>query len=215
MNDINKKTALFGLPDDVLQPDGKSIVLIKLLQAKGLNRDVKRKLSEHPKGASPFDGMISEFLGERVAHLPEADKQLVRRWSNPIQRMGSFWGVRLAGPAGRDRFTAMDYAHSVDLVFLEEFDSDWTSRSFDEETLLASCTAWPDIRANVERRLAPSSAKLSFNVFMLWPQIVDELARWPDLDDARRRAGSHAVFALCSASANQWFARRAIELCPD
>ncbi|MBK8115161.1 MAG: hypothetical protein IPK44_11735 [Candidatus Accumulibacter sp.] len=44
MNDIKKKTALFCLPDDVLQPDGKSVVLIKLLQAKGLNRDVKRKL---------------------------------------------------------------------------------------------------------------------------------------------------------------------------
>lgn len=215
MNDIKKNIALFGLPDDVLQPDGKSIVLIKLLQAKGLNRDVKRRLSEHSKGDSGFDAMISEFLGERVAHLPEADKQLVRRWSNPIQRMGSFWGVRRAGPAGRDRFTATDYARSVDLVFLEEFDSGWTSLAFDEETLLANCTAWPDIRVAIEERLPVSGMKLSFNVFMLWPQIVDELARWPELDDTRRRAVSHAVFALCSASANEWFARRAIELCPD
>jgi len=215
MNDINKKTALFGLPDDVLQPDGKSIVLIKLLQAKGLNRDVKRKLSEHPRGASGVDAIISEFLGERVAHLPEADKQLVRRWSNPIVRMGSFWAARQAGPAGRDRFTAMDYAQSVDLVFLEEFDSDWSSLAFDEETLLRSCTNWRDIRAGIEAAMGSSSAKLSFNVFMLWPQIVGELVRWPEIDDARRRAVSHAVFALCSASANEWFARRAIELCPD
>ncbi|MEF8752441.1 MAG: ATP-binding protein [Accumulibacter sp.] len=215
MNDIKKKSVLFGLPDDVLQPDGKSIVLIKLLQAKGLNRDVKRKLSEHSKGADYFAGMIAESLGERVAHLAEADKQLVRRWSNPMQRMGSFWAARRAGPAGRDRFTAMDYAQSVDLVFLEEYDSDWTALTFDEETLLDSCTDWRDIRSGIERAMGSSSAKLSFNVFMLWPQIAEELERWPELDDVRRRAVSHAVFALCSASANEWFARRAIGLCPD
>ena len=109
----------------------------------------------------------------------------------------------------------MDYAQSVDLVFLEEFDSDWSSLAFDEETLLRSCTNWRDIRAGIEAAMGSSSAKLSFNVFMLWPQIVGELVRWPEIDDARRRAVSHAVFALCSASANEWFARRAIELCPD
>ena len=109
----------------------------------------------------------------------------------------------------------MDYAQSVDLVFLEEFDNDWTSLAFEEEKLLDSCTDWRDIRSGIETAMGSSSAKLSFNVFMLWPQIVEELERWPELDDARRRAVSHAVFALCSASANEWFARRAIELCQD
>lgn len=207
--------AVFGLPDDVLERDGNTIVLFKLLQAKGLNRDLKRSLSELPKGASCFDVIVTKWLGDRVAHLAEKDKQLIRRWANPKARMGYFWGTRQAGPAGRDRLTAIDYAYSVDLVFLEEFNNDWIKLSFDEEMLLASCTAWPEIRAGVEKHLAPSGAKPSLNVFMLWPQIVDELAHWPELDEARRRAVSHAVFALCSASGKAWFARRAVELCPE
>lgn len=215
MTKKNENTALFGLPDDVLQPDGKSIILIKQLQAKGLNRDVKRKLIEHPKSVSHLDAVVTKCLGDRIAHLPDLDKQLVRRWTNPMQRIGSFWAARQGGQTGCDRFAARDYALSVDLLFLEEFDSDWTSLKFDEDRLLEMCTAWPSIRAAIEQVMAGSNAKLSFNVFMLWPRIVDELVRWPELDKARHRAVSHAVFALCSISMNDWFARRAVELCPE
>ena len=209
------RNVVVGLPDDVLERDGNTIVLLKQLQAKGLNRDVKRSLSEPPKGASCFDAIITKCLGDSIAHLAEKDKQLIRRWSNPTARMGYFWGARQAGPAGRDRRTAIDYAYSVDLFFLDEFDNDWIKLSFDEELLLASCTAWPEIRAGVEKHLALLSTKPSLNVFMLWPKIVDELAHWPERDEARQRAVSHAVFALCSASGNAWFARRAVELCSD
>lgn len=81
----------------VMCGDGNTIVLFKLLQAKGLNRDLKRSLSELPKGAGCFDAIVTAWPG--VAHLAEKDKQLIRRWSNPIARMGHS-GTRQAGPAG-------------------------------------------------------------------------------------------------------------------
>ena len=210
-----KHSVLLGLPDDMLERDGKSIALIKLLQAKGLNRGVKRSVTEHSKSVSDIDAKLTQALGDRIAHLPEIDQQLVRRWSDPRWRLGNFWAARQGGLAERGRFAAIDYATAVNLLFLEQFDADWTSLSFDENILLESCTAWPEIRALLDKVMASTNTKHCLNVFMLWPRIVSELGRWSNLDDERRRAANHAVFALCSVSMNDWFARRAVELCPE
>jgi hypothetical protein len=52
MTQKKEQSALFGLPIDLLEPEGKSIVLIRRLPAKALNRDLKRKLVEHPSSLS-------------------------------------------------------------------------------------------------------------------------------------------------------------------
>jgi hypothetical protein len=212
-----KITMLVGLPGDMLEPDRKTIVLLKILQRKGLNRDLKRKLAQSTR--TEFDevaalSVAALSVAARVELLPEQDKQLVRRWADPVARGGRFWTAISKWRNGKTAFDSIDFAKAIDLLFLEDFDPNWTKLSFDEESLLASCPCWPELRQGIERAMPSIKATPNFGVFMLWPRIVEELTRWEVLGDARQRAVSHAVFALCSAGFTDWFACRAVELCP-
>ena len=204
---------LFGLPKSLLRQEGKTLLVFTLLQAKGLNRDMKRKLADHNQ--KPLDRLAEIALGTLLDDLPELERFLLRRWANPSARMAIYWEVMKPPKRGEHRLGAYDYGSAIELVLLDSFFADWKSLKLDEDALKARCTRWLEIRARIEEHMGAKAARCDFGVFMLWPLILDELAMWHELDDKRRDTVGRALFALSSISLNDWFVREAIRLCPD
>lgn len=204
---------LFGLPQSLLRQEGKTLAIFALLQAMGLNRDLKRKLADHEQ--RHWDHAAGIALGELAHNLSDQDRLLLRRWANPIARFYNYWLEMKPPKRGQHRLDASAYGKAIELVLLDAFYSEWKSLILDEDALMAHCPDWPSIRANTEGHLEAKTIEFNYGVFMLWPHILDELANWQKLDEKRRDIVGRAVFALSSISLHDWFVREAIKLCPD
>ena len=204
---------LFGLPKSVLQPAGRSIVLLAMLQPKGLNRDMRRGLTE--RAETPADLAAGLVLGDLPGILSDTDRRLLRRWANPYSRMAYFWLAMKTPTKGPRKHSAWNYVTAIDLLWLDDFAGDWMTLTLDEDHLMSLCPAWPRIRAGLEKSARPAGSKLKFGVFMLWPRILGELANWSTISEERRPLIGRAVFALSSISMSDWFAREAVRICPD
>lgn len=211
--DSSNSLPLVGLPNSVLRKDGKSILLLTMLQAKGLNRDLKRSLTEGPEQIP--DQVAGLALGDLPKSLSETDRRLLRRLANPIARMARYWVAMKPPKRGLLKHDAHDYSTAVDLLWLEDYAPDWKTLKADENELLAICPAWQNIQTGIKKSLPPTLVRPDFGVFMLWPRILKDLEKWSGLDDERQIAVGRAVFALSSISLSDWFAREAVRICPD
>lgn len=210
-----KLIPLFGLPKTALAENGKTILLLTKLQEKGLNRDLKRSLTEGAEGK--LDQVAGLVLAELPASLSETDRRLLRHWANPFARAAGFWAAMKPPKKGLLKHDAMDYSRSIDLLWLDDFAPDWRNLREEEGELSKACPVWQEIREKIEREFPVGLVKYNkdFGVFMLWPRILAELDHWSELEEQKKAAVGRVVFALSSVSLSDWFAREAVRICPD
>jgi hypothetical protein len=206
---------LFGLPASLLKIEGSTLAIFSLLQAKGLNREIKRRLADGD--AHLNHGSKRQILGDLPNILSDLDNQILSLWFNPDTNFSNFWNAIEPPRRGQLRLGVLKYVTAIPLVLLDAFDLGWKSLVLDEDALTMDCPVWPEIRASMENILMSGGGKrkLNFGVFMLWPRIVNELKSWIELDAGRREIVGRAVFALSSISMTDWFAREAVRICPD
>lgn len=204
----------FGLPDSVLQETGKTIALLSALQIKGLNRDVKRKFAASPdmKGDERAAGALS-VLPDCCS---DTDRRLICQFANPYRRFGYFWQAMQHVKSGNIRFNAQIYCRAIELLWFEDYASDWMYEKFDDESMQSSCNVWIDIRDQLLKRFRGNGTeKLDFRAFMIWPRIVQDLSNWSNIEPPRRLIVGRAAFALSTISLSHWFLRESVRICPE
>ena len=206
---------LFGLPDSMIQWNGKTIQVISILQGKGLNREFKRKLLDRPQFKG--DDQSTFALNKLSVNCSEADKQLIFKLGNPYLRCSHFWHAM--NKHAKDKifsFTRVEYTTAIDILWIEDYASDWAKNTYEEDALKACCEIWTDIcKALNSRFVKKGNGDLDFRVFMIWPRIVRDLSNWSAVDSDQRLIIGRAAFALSTISTTDWFLRQAVKICPD
>ncbi|WP_244195485.1 ATP-binding protein [Caballeronia arationis] len=106
------------------------------------------------------------------------------------------------------------YAFALDYQLLSAYEPQWKELVYDADALTAACPEWPGIVEWLEERF-PAELKTKYDrkllgVFMLWPRILSALDQWNTLDNKQRSRLAHAVFALSSVAATDWFIQEAL-----
>jgi hypothetical protein len=198
-----------GLPKSALAITGQGIAVIALMQQKAaLNRELRRELQAAPTMVSVTEDVLSKKVSKH-------EWNLLTHFLSSGERFGSFWYVRKRTQQPLGKLGARAYAVAVDVQLLDAYDPDWKNLVLDEAALVARCAEWPAIRDRVEKHAKFQKGKVPLGVFMLWPRICDELARWADLDADRRITVAQAVFALSSIGWSQWFIDQAVTQYPE
>lgn len=198
-----------GLPRSLLAREARSFAVVALMQREGwLSRDRRREVVS--------DQHVGRIWPEGVdTSLPRAELNLLARFLEQQQRAISFWNLVAARRDRRRSDAASSYIVSLEAQLLRSYEPAWDSQEFDEEALCAVCPPWPVIRARIEEETSRLVRRPRMSPCMLWAALREDLERWPALDEPRRRAAAHGVFALSSVCWTDWFVREAIRLCPE
>lgn len=199
---------VYGLPKSLLAYEGKTFAVILMMQRSGgLNRTLKRDLASEVKGHAPTFA--------RHAGVSQPDVNLVMRYCKAWERLFFFWrAARMraerTGPAGPRSF-----ALAVDVPLLDEYRPEWWTLSLDEASLGIACPTWSEIRERLRGEGGGDFRHWPLGVFMVWPEVLDDLRRWDDLAADRQIAVGRAVFALSSIGYTDWFIREALKVQPE
>lgn len=199
-----------GLPRSLLAVEGKTYSVVALMQREGrLSRDRRRSVVADPRLQPPWpEGLDTS--------LPRSELNLLARFIDPHSRAIAFWNL-VAARRERRRSEALPAAHIVSLEaqLLRSYESAWDTQEFNDEALRQACPAWAEIRARIEEETAHLVRRPRLSPCMLWLALSDDLDRWTALDERRRRAVAHAVFALGSVCWSDWFVGEALSRCPE
>jgi hypothetical protein len=196
-----------GLPKSLVQPEDQTIAAIALMTRQaGLNRKARRDKKPSSKPGSEYPQTLAKkiFLKDWVVLATYVDAR--ERWA-------SFWACARAQQR-TGNLVCPKYADAIDVQLLNGYDRAWPDLKEDQEALGLVCSEWPHIRESLLKYLKSGKAAVSLGVFMLWPRLIADLARWESLDEPRRLQVGHAVFSLSSIGWTRWFIDQALLLCP-
>jgi len=199
-----------GLPASLLAVEGKTFAVVALMQREGwLSRDRRRGVAVDPRPLQSWPAGVD-------TSLPRAELHLLARFIDPHPRAIAFWNL-VAARRERRRSEALSAAHIVSLEaqLLRSYEPAWDTQEFNDEALRQACPPWPEIRARIEEETAHLVRRPRLAPCMVWLALSADLDRWPALDERRRRAVAHAVFALASACWSDWFVRESLRRCPE
>ena len=199
---------VFGLPKSLLQLEGRATAVIALMQRQaGLNRERRRELHDKYK--------LQEVPSDLALHkLSKADRSALPIFLDPDHRFGSFMAVAAKLANQKSPTGTLAYAVAIDVQLLRAYESNWFDQPLHEEVLIAACPEWIRIKEQLEKSWFRSDKSIPLGVFMLWPRLRSDLARWNELDANFKLTVGHAVFALSSIGRTFWFIDEALKQCP-
>jgi hypothetical protein len=197
-----------GLPASLIAKEGKTFAAIALMQRHaGLNRETRRELQSGVK-------VFKELSGSIGAEVPKSEMNLLSYYLSAGKRSGNFWYVvnKLRERNGARGTQA--YALALDVQLLVAYAPDWNDLKLDETAIAAACPEWAAIRDRLENSIKSIVKQPPLGLFMLWPRLCDDLARWDTFDAERQQTIGRAIFSLSSVGWTDWFVCAAIERCP-
>jgi len=198
-----------GLPASLLAREGKTFAAVALMQREGwLSRDRRRDVVVDLRLQRDWpDGVDTS--------LPRAELHQLARFLDPQQRALAFWNLVAARRERRRPDAVAAHIVSLEAQLLRAYEPAWDAQDLDDEALRRACPPWPEIRARIDSETSRLVRRPRLSPCMAWLALGADLDRWPRLDDARRRAVAHAVFALSTVCWTDWFVREALRRCPE
>lgn len=198
-----------GLPKSLVEKEGSTVAVVSLMQRQGwLNRDRRR----HIQTAAKLPVEVSHAVAARIS---KTDWTVLTYYLSARHRWENFWSVVLAKQTGHNAKGSMPYALAVDIQLLDAYASDWFDLNYEEDTLVNSCSPWPEIKEKLLGFWKDPKVPMPLGVFMLWPRLLKDLEQWHRLDEGQRLRVGHAIFALSSIGWTRWFIDDALSRCSD
>lgn len=205
-----KHLSVQGLPRSLIQVENSTAAVIALMQRHaGLNRERKREMESRKNAPAATGQAIASSISKR-------DRNILAFYLSANERWNSFWDVVAETLRRGSAVGTKVYAVAVDVQLLNAYDPRWPDLLLENDLLTEMCPEWGRIREALEGYFEScKKGTMPLGVFMLWPRLIKDLQRWPELDaDQRTRAG-HAIFSLSSIGWTHWFIDEAVSLCPD